>query len=70
MQMQKLMSISDIKMYVMSFSVVGITTFAQIEDWLKIQAWWCLFECWWNSVVAKLMFNVETCPHKLCKCKK
>jgi len=30
------MSISDIKMYVMSFSVVGITTFAQIEDWLKI----------------------------------
>jgi hypothetical protein len=36
MQMQKLMSISDIKMYVMSFSVVGITTFAQIEDWLKI----------------------------------
>jgi len=18
---------------------------------LKIQAWWCLFECWWNSVV-------------------
>jgi len=37
---------------------------------LKIQAWWCLFECWWNSIVAKLMFNVETCPHKLCKCKK
>ena len=36
MQMQKIMSISDLKMYIMSFSVVGITTFAQIEDWLKI----------------------------------
>lgn len=30
------MSISDIKMYAMSFGVVGITTFGQIETWLKI----------------------------------
>jgi len=30
------MSISDIKMYVMSFGVVGITTFGHIETWLKI----------------------------------
>ena len=30
------MSISDIKMYAMSFGVVGITTFAHIETWLKI----------------------------------
>ena len=30
------MSISDIKMYAMSFGVVGFTTFAHIETWLKI----------------------------------
>jgi len=30
------MSISDIKMYAMSFGVVGITTFGHIETWLKI----------------------------------
>ena len=30
------MSISDIKMYAMSFGVVGLTTFTHIETWLKI----------------------------------
>ena len=30
------MNISDIKMYAMSFGVVGITTFGHIETWLKI----------------------------------
>ena len=30
------MSISDIKMYAMSFGVAGFTTFAHIETWLKI----------------------------------
>ena len=30
------MSISDIKMYAMSFGLVGITTFGHIETWLKI----------------------------------
>ena len=37
---------------------------------LKIQAWWCLFQCYWNKIVSKLMFDVEFCPHKLCKCNK
>ena len=30
------MSISDIKMYLMSAGAIGVTTFTQIEDWLKI----------------------------------
>ena len=37
---------------------------------LKIQAWWCLFQYYWNMLVSKLMFDVESCPYKLCKCKK
>tara|TARA_R110002167_G_scaffold365892_1_gene591950 strand:+ start:810 stop:965 length:156 start_codon:yes stop_codon:yes gene_type:complete len=30
------MSISDIKLYTMNASALGVTTFTQIEDWLKI----------------------------------
>ena len=30
------MSISDIKLYIMNGSALGVTTFTQIEDWLKI----------------------------------
>ena len=30
------MSISDIKLYAMNASALGVTTFTQIEDWLKI----------------------------------
>ena len=37
---------------------------------LKLQAWWCKFQCCWNWVVSKLLFNVAACPHKPCTCKK
>ena len=30
------MSLSDIKLYVMNAGTLGVTTFTQIEDWLKI----------------------------------
>ena len=30
------MSISEIKLYVINGSTLGVTTFTQIEDWLKI----------------------------------
>ncbi len=30
------MSLSDIKLYIMNGSALGVTTFTQIEDWLKI----------------------------------
>jgi len=30
------MSLSDIKLYAMNGSTLGVTTFTQIEDWLKI----------------------------------
>lgn len=30
------MSLSDIKLYIMNGSTLGVTTFTQIEDWLKI----------------------------------
>jgi len=30
------MNISDIKLYAMNGSALGVTTFTQIEDWLKI----------------------------------
>lgn len=30
------MSLSDIRLYVMNGSALGVTTFTQIEDWLKI----------------------------------
>jgi hypothetical protein len=37
---------------------------------LKIQEAWCGFQCWWNWLVSKAMFKVESCPNKLCTCKK
>jgi len=30
------MSLSDIRLYVMNGGTLGVTTFTQIEDWLKI----------------------------------
>jgi uncharacterized membrane protein len=30
------MNISDIKLYAMNGGTLGVTTFTQIEDWLKI----------------------------------
>jgi len=36
---------------------------------LKIQAGWCKFQCWWNWLVSKLLFNVAACPNKTCTCK-
>jgi len=30
------MSLSDIKLYAMNGGALGVTTFTQIEDWLKI----------------------------------
>ena len=30
------MSISEIKLYVINGSTIGVTTFTQIEDWLKV----------------------------------
>jgi len=32
----KKMSLPDIRLYVMNGSALGVTTFTQIEDWLKI----------------------------------
>ena len=32
----KKMSIQEIKLYVINGSTLGVTTFTQIEDWLKI----------------------------------
>lgn len=37
---------------------------------LWIQSVWCKFQCKWNWVVSKLFFKVDTCPNKLCTCKK
>lgn len=38
---------------------------------LWIQAQWKKFQCKWNSLVAKLMFSVDSdCPNKICTCKK
>lgn len=37
---------------------------------LKIQALWSKFQCKWNWLVSKIMFNTDSCPNKLCTCKK
>ena len=42
--------------------------FVKIGIW--IQSVWCKFQCWWNALLMKLMFEVDSCPNKLCKCKK
>jgi hypothetical protein len=40
--------------------------------WLgnKISFLWCNFQCFWNFLLLKISFNVESCPNKLCTCKK
>lgn len=35
-----------------------------------MQSIWCKFQCGWNWIVSKLMFKVDSCPNKLCTCKK
>jgi hypothetical protein len=37
---------------------------------LKIQALWCKFQCKWNWLVSKIMFDTDSCPNKICTCKK
>lgn len=36
---------------------------------LMISSFWCKSQCKWNSILKKLMFNVELCPNKKCICK-
>ncbi len=40
--------------------------------WLgeSISNLWCKFQCNWNWMISKITFSVETCPNKLCTCKK
>jgi len=42
--------------------------FVKIGLWM--QGVWCKFQCKWNWLVSKLLFDVEACPNKLCTCKK
>lgn len=41
---------------------------------IKIGMWmqnvWCKFQCKWNWLVSKLLFDIASCPNKLCTCKK
>ncbi len=37
---------------------------------LWMQSVWCKFQCKWNWLIYKLMFSVDSCPNKLCTCKK
>ncbi len=30
----------------------------------------CKFKCKWNWMMSKLIFNIASCPNKLCTCKK
>jgi hypothetical protein len=42
--------------------------FVKIGNW--ISAFWCKLQCKWNSILVKLTVDVDSCPNKLCKCKK
>ena len=37
---------------------------------LWIQNIWCKFQCKWNWMISKLIFNVKECPVAQCVCKK
>tara|TARA_R100001443_G_scaffold113260_2_gene127699 strand:+ start:1033 stop:1173 length:141 start_codon:yes stop_codon:yes gene_type:complete len=37
---------------------------------LKLQEWWCKFQCSWNWLISKILFDVSNCPYKMCECKK
>ena len=41
--------------------------FVKIGLW--IQKIWCKFQCKWNWLISKLIFNVDTCPVSQCVCK-
>ena len=44
------------------------------QAFIKLGMWmqkvWCKFQCNWNSVLIKLMFKTDSCPNKMCTCKK
>jgi hypothetical protein len=42
--------------------------FVKIGLW--IQKIWCKFQCKWNWMISKLIFNVKECPVAQCVCKK
>ena len=42
--------------------------FVKVGLWM--QSIWCKFQCKWNWLISKLMFSVDSCPNKLCTCKK
>lgn len=42
---------------------------ALVKLGLWIQNTWIKTQCKWNWLISKLMFNVASCPNKLCKCK-
>ena len=33
-----------------------------------MKSMWCKFQCGWNWLIAKLLFDVISCPYKLCSC--
>ena len=33
-----------------------------------MKAMWCKFQCGWNWLLSKLLFDVSSCPYKLCSC--
>jgi hypothetical protein len=35
----------------------------------QISSAWTKFVCWYNSLIIKLIVNIEDCPHKVCACK-
>jgi len=41
---------------------------------IKLGYWvtkiWCKFACFYNSIVAKLIIKVDSCPNQICVCKK
>jgi len=41
--------------------------FVKLGIW--IQNVWCKFQCKWNWLISKLIFNVDNCPVSQCVCK-
>ena len=40
--------------------------FVKLGIW--IQNVWCKFQCKWNWLISKLIFNVDNCPVSQCVC--
>ena len=51
---------------------VKLNSMGKLLIWLgeSISDLWCKLQCKWNWMMSKLMFNVDSCPNKLCTCKK